>query len=99
MSMTMSITTFPPTDPLTWKQADTDVHVATRNGEFAGFVEFDGSAHLVRDERGTDLGAFETLDDAQGALENISASRAARGRRAPLTLPRAFRRGLRRARA
>ncbi|MCK2035598.1 hypothetical protein KZC51_05540 [Microbacterium sp. SSW1-49] len=95
----MSITTFPPTDPLTWKQADTDVHVATRNGEFAGFVEFDGSAHLVRDERGTDLGAFETLDDAQGALENSSASRAAWGRRAPLTLPRAFRRGLRRARA
>ncbi|MEV4669814.1 hypothetical protein [Microbacterium sp. LWO12-1.2] len=95
----MSITTFPPTDPLTWKQADTDVHVATRNGEFAGFVEFDGSAHLVRDERGTDLGSFETLDDAQDALENTQQSRAAWRRGMPLSLPLAFRRGLRRARA
>lgn len=95
----MSTTTFPPTDPLTWKQADADVYVATRNGEFAGFVEFDGSAHLVRDERGTELGSFDTLDDAQGALENVSASRTRRGQRMPVTLPRAFRRGLRRARA
>ena len=95
----MSMTTFPPSDPLTWKQADADVHVATRDGEFAGFVEFDGSAHLVRDERGTDLGSFETLDDAQGALEDTHHSRAPRSRRMPLTLPRAFRRGLRRARA
>ncbi|GGM39678.1 hypothetical protein [Microbacterium saperdae] len=95
----MSITTFPPFDPLTWKQADADVHVATRNGEFAGFVEFDGSAHLVRDERGTDLGSFETLGDAQSALEDTHESRVPRSRRIPLTLPRAFRRGLRRARA
>ncbi len=56
--MSMSTTTIPPSTPLTWKQADVDVHVATRNGEFAGFVEFDGSAHRLRDERGTDLGSF-----------------------------------------
>lgn len=66
----MSTTTFPPSDPLTWKQADTDVHVATRAGEFAGFVEFDGTAHLVRDNRGTELGAFGSLDDAFRALED-----------------------------
>ncbi len=59
----MSTTTFPPSDPLTWKQADTDVHVATRGGEFAGFVEFDGSAHLVRDNHGAELGVFDSLDD------------------------------------
>lgn len=64
----MSTTTIPPSDPLTWKQADVDVHVATRAGEFAGFVEFDGTSHLLRDERGTDLGSFDTLDAARRAL-------------------------------
>lgn len=55
---------------LTWKQADVDVLVATRDGEFAGFIEFNGSAHLVRDHHGTELGAFRTLGDARLALEN-----------------------------
>lgn len=94
----MSTTTFTPSDPLTWKQADTDVHVATRAGEFAGFVEFDGTSHLVRDERGADLGSFETLTDARAALEGTRTS-TSQVRRMPLTLPRAFRRGVRRARA
>lgn len=66
----MSMTTIPPSDPLSWKQADVDVHVATRDGEFAGFVEFDGTVHLVRDQHGTDLGSFETLDHAFRELEN-----------------------------
>jgi hypothetical protein len=76
MSITMNITTFPPSDPLTWKQADTDVFVATRDGEFAGFVEFDGVVHLVRDERGTDLGSFAELDDARLELESAQKARA-----------------------
>lgn len=91
----MSTTTFPPSDPLTWKQADADVHVATRGGEFAGFVEFDGTAHLVRDNHGTDLGAFSSLDDAFRALEE----RHAAARREPVLPPRAWRRRARRARA
>lgn len=66
MSITMSTT---PIDPLTWKQADADVHVATRDGEFAGFVEFNGTAYVLRDERGTELGAFPGLDDARRALQ------------------------------
>lgn len=91
----MSTTTFPPSDPLTWKQADTDVHVATRAGEFAGFVEFDGRTHVVRDNHGTDLGAFSCLDDAFRALEAAHE---------PVTrdlavLPRAWRRRIRRASA
>ncbi|WP_435749128.1 hypothetical protein [Microbacterium sp. PMB16] len=90
----MSTTTFPPSDPLTWKQADADVHVATRNGEFAGFVEFDGTAHLVRDNHGTDLGAFDSLHDAFRALEEAHESAAS-----PQFLPRAWRRRARRARA
>jgi hypothetical protein len=79
--------------PLNWKQADDDVHVATRNGEFAGFIEFDGSAHLVRDNRGSDLGAFPTLADARVALEGDEARPAKR----PLGLT--LRRRLRRVRA
>ncbi|WP_091229850.1 hypothetical protein [Microbacterium sp. 3J1] len=94
----MSTTTFSTSDPLTWKQADTDVHVATRAGEFAGFVEFDGSAHLVRDQHGVDLGSFASLDDAQSALED-SHARKTRPSTFPFTLPRALRRRPRRARA
>nr|WP_201468728.1 hypothetical protein [Microbacterium hydrocarbonoxydans] len=94
----MSTTTFPPSDPLTWKQADDDVHVATRDGEFAGFVEFDGTTHLVRDQRGAELGTFSSLDDAQVALEGAHADV-----KTPLsftfTLPRMLRRRPRRARA
>ena len=91
-------TTFPPSDPLTWKQADVDVHVATRAGEFAGFVEFDGTGHLVRDQRGTDLGSFDSLDDARRELE-IAQTAYVRPRRLPLALARALRRRPRRARA
>lgn len=92
------MTTIRPSDPLSWKQADADVHVATRAGEFAGFVEFDGTVHLVRDQRGADLGSFESLDDARIALEDAHEPE----RRAfsfPLTLPRALRRRPRRVRA
>ena len=94
----MSTTTFPPSDPLTWKQADTDVHVATRDGEFAGFVEFDGSAHLVRDNHGAELGSFVDLDDAFRALEEAHEPVRRGAAFAPM-LPRAWRRRARRARA
>lgn len=87
----MNTTTMSPYDPLTWKQADIDVHVATRDGEFAGFVEFDGAAHLVRDQRGTDLGSFDTLDEAFDALESAQRS-APRAPRFPLSLRRRPRR-------
>ncbi|WP_282848292.1 hypothetical protein [Microbacterium oxydans] len=94
----MSSTTLPPSDPLTWKQADVDVHVATRGGEFAGFVEFDGSAHLVRDNHGTELGVFDSLEAAFRALED--ANRPSRSTPDfPSILPRAWRRRTRRARA
>ena len=76
----MTTTTVPPSTPLTWKQADVDVHVATRNGEFAGFVEFDGSVHRLRDERGTDLGSFSSLDEAQRAGASPVPPRAPRRR-------------------
>lgn len=81
----MSNTTTHPPETLTWKQADDDVHVATRDGEFAGFVEIYGRAHVVRDSHGTELGSFRTLVDARNALEGSSRRR-----------PRSFRQTLRR---
>ncbi|KQZ23385.1 hypothetical protein [Microbacterium sp. Root553] len=94
----MTMTTFPPSDPLTWKQADTDVHVATRAGEFAGFVEFDGTAYLARDNRGIDLGSFVSLDDARDALDGQIPVEV-RPWSFTVSLPRALRRRPRRARA
>ena len=67
-------------EPLTWKQAADDVHVATRVGEFAGFVEIHARGFVVRDNHGTDLGVFPTLSDARRALETPShASKGTRG--------------------
>lgn len=77
MSIIMSnTTTIHPPEPLSWKQADDDVHVATRAGEFAGFVESNGAAHLVHDSRGTELGSFDSLEDARDALEGAVRRRA-----------------------
>lgn len=57
---------------LHWKQADENVYVATRDGEFAGFVELSADAHVVHDDRGAELGAFPTLVEARRALEGGS---------------------------
>jgi hypothetical protein len=89
----MTMTTVPPFDPLTWKQADIDVHVATREGEFAGFVEFDGAAHLVRDAQGADLGSFSDLSAARRALET---SHESHSNSRKLRIPAVFRRRPRR---
>lgn len=77
---------------LTWKQADDDVHVATRDGEFAGFVELDAGSFVVRDNHGAELGVFRKLADARAALEGTP-----RAARIPLGV--SLRRRLRRARA
>lgn len=71
----MSSTTIHPPERLTWKQADDDVYVATRDGEYAGFVELDTGAHVVHDSRGTELGSFETLADARRMLEGSTQRR------------------------
>jgi hypothetical protein len=88
----MSSNTMTPHEPLRWKQADDDVHVATRDGEYAGFVEYDGTAHVVQDNHGTDVGSFADLAAARRALEGVAA---------PARHPRRFslRRSIRRARA
>lgn len=71
-------TTHPPAthrSDLSWKQADDDVYVATRNGEFAGFVEIDHDGHVARDGHGAELGSFATLADARRALEGSTQRR------------------------
>jgi hypothetical protein len=78
-----------PIRPLAWKQAAEDVHVATLNGEFAGFVEVQDGRHIVRDNHGKDLGSFETLADARLALEGGLAHRPKRRQRvSPYSLRR-----------
>ncbi|WP_460802430.1 hypothetical protein [Microbacterium sp. GXF6406] len=69
--------------PLSWKQADHDVHVATRDGEYAGFVEVSGDDHVVHDNRGTELGSFPALSEARRALE-VTPRRRPRGIRSAL---------------
>jgi len=83
----MSSTSTHPPEALTWKQAGDDVHVATRDGEFAGFVEIYGATHVVRDNHGTELGSFRTLRDARSALEGTP-------RRGALSFRQALRRRL-----
>ena len=87
----MSNTTIRPPEPLSWKQADDDVYVATRNGEFAGFVEIDSDGHVVRDNHGTELGAFANLAEARRALEGST-------QRRPRSFAQAVRRQLNRVR-
>lgn len=82
----MSSTTTHSHAPLTWKQADDFVHVATRNGEFAGFVEFDGAQHLTRDNHGNNLGAFATLaEHGERSMAHPAAPPARSGRRSVAT--------------
>ena len=88
----MSSTTTHPPIPLTWKQADDNVHVATRDGEFAGFVESNGTAYMVHDSRGTDLGTFGSLPEARRVLDRSP-------RRGTRSIRQALRRHLSRVRA
>ncbi|MGN8027511.1 hypothetical protein [Microbacterium sp. 22242] len=68
---------------ITWKQADRDVYVATRDGEYAGFVAVDGSSHVLHDRHSRRLGSYPSLSAARSALESFGAPAAAprRGRR------------------
>lgn len=68
---------------LAWKQADHDVFVATREGEFAGFVTVDVQAHIVHDRHNRHIGSYPTLAAARQALADASRppARARRRRR------------------
>lgn len=88
----MSTTSTHSPKPLSWKQADDSVYVATRDGEYAGFVESEDTAHVAYDNHGTDLGSFDTLGDARRALEGSP-------RRSTRSIRRTLRRHLSRVRS
>lgn len=70
----MSTTTPSPSDaPLIWRQADHDVYVATRAGEFAGFVAVDGDAHVLHDGLSRRIGSYGSLSAARSALSGHGA--------------------------
>ncbi|WP_295012960.1 hypothetical protein [uncultured Microbacterium sp.] len=78
---------------ITWRQADHDVFVATRDGEYAGFVAVDGASHTLHDRHSRRIGSYPSLSAARSALESTGASpapvidrrgpRSARSRRRP----------------
>jgi hypothetical protein len=84
--------------PLTWKQADHDVYVATHDGEYAGFVTVDGAAHVLHDRHSRRLGSYPSLSAARSALDSLGAPspKAAQGsaaaRRPSSSRPRRHRR-------
>lgn len=78
-------------EALEWKQAADDVFVATRAGEFAGYVAVHSDNHTTFDNTGRELGTFTELGEARRAL--TAPIRVRRGRLMT------FMRGARRARA
>jgi hypothetical protein len=68
------------TTPLTWRNVDDGLWVATVDGEFAGMTEQQGSTYLVTDEVAHPVGTYRSLDHALGALP-LSPGRRPRGRR------------------
>lgn len=51
-----------------WKQAADDVHVATRDGEFAGYVATDAGGSTLFNAHGATIGTFPTIAEATDAL-------------------------------
>jgi len=74
---------------LDWRQADDDVLVATRSGEYAGFVHGSVDGYVAHSATGQDLGVFTALDLAQDAVAAPTALPAALAAldRAPRGLP------------
>lgn len=55
---------------VTWVRVEEGFHVASRAGEFVGFAESTADGHIVGfDSRSTPVGRYESLIDAQRAVE------------------------------
>ncbi|MGA1836945.1 hypothetical protein VD659_08425 [Herbiconiux sp. 11R-BC] len=59
--------------PLQWNSPEAKLWVATRAGEFAGFVEFGEGHYRVTDGLGAEIGTAATLRDAKSVLTPGSA--------------------------
>jgi hypothetical protein len=68
---------------LTWRRVESHLHVASRDGEFAGFVEENADGTFVAfDQLSTPVGRYTTLARAQHALTTTAPVRDRRRRRA-----------------
>lgn len=57
------------TAAIVWSRIDSDVSVATRHGDFAGYVDRRGAAEfVVFDQHSRHMGTFPTLEAAHLAL-------------------------------
>ncbi len=63
-----SLTAHRAVSPLVWRQADDDVHVATADGEFAGFIAVAGGRHYAYDAHSALLIAAPDTDAARAAV-------------------------------
>jgi len=62
------------TTRVTWVTVEKGFHVASRAGEFVGFVEQTSDGHFVGfDGRSTPVGRYESLDEAQRAVQQVPA--------------------------
>jgi len=76
-----------------WRQADHEVFVATRVGEYAGFVDVTPDGARAQSARGGDLGLHDSLAAARAAVEASLLSPAPLVTRpAPLDRPHRIRR-------
>lgn len=71
----------------TWARVDSGFHVASRDGEFLGYVDAaaDGS-FLAFDGRSTPVGRYDSLREAQRAVLTVPAPVDPRARRRQRTL-------------
>jgi hypothetical protein len=58
-----------PQSRLLWRRATEDLHVATIDGEFAGFVTVSGSLHTLHGPYAQPLGTYRSLDAASAVLD------------------------------
>ena len=55
--------------PLSWRQADLDVYVATAGSDYAGFVGAATSGYEAQGPLGENLGVHASVDAAQAAVD------------------------------
>jgi hypothetical protein len=72
-TMTSTHTLARPTEdsrgPITWSSPEAKLWVASRDGDFAGFVEFADNHYEATDARGGQLASCATLRQAQDLIE------------------------------
>lgn len=78
----MSTLTLAPLSGLTWTEVEPGFHVASRGGEFGGFVERTADGSFVAfDEYSSPIGRFTGLSEAQGSVTTTTTPANERRRR------------------